>query len=775
MGTLTYRIKNLAKDKGFVICFVLSIVVLIVFFHNLLFHANFVYFGTSGDGIQIYFTSWYHALYDETYLYQDLMNYPYKESVFFTGCQPVLTNLIKLFSLQDYTIGIINLTMLLSMPVSACFLYFIFKEFKVNYLFAALAAVLIAYLSPQIFRMGAHYTLAYMFAIPLIIWLMIKFYNSPNFLKTTVISISVFLMASTHMYFLLFYGIIISFVWIVIFLTKNFREALKLFLKHYFIQLILPFVILQVLIFSFNDFNDRTEHPWGFYEYISNWSGVFYPFGKYYEYLFKNNNLENISVSGEGVAFVGLCATVLTLIFALKVLRNILNLEFGKIFKFTNHSILNGLIVCGFISLFYSFAWPFIFGYQNLVYHLGFIQQMRALGRFAWIFFYIINIALVVFLSELSPKWNKFFLKQVLIVLFLFILSYDSYMNIVNCNDQYNNKIVELNDTQNVTDENLWLKKINVSEFQCILALPYYHIGSENVGLEPTGSIQLYSFIASLKTGLPLIPVVSCRISLDQTYKNLSLVKEPNGRVPQVLNEFKNKKDILVISQNDIIISESERQLLAISTPVIKTIKFDVRKITYNDFVNYYKNYTSNKVKLTQSVCSYKNPVGYLSNDSLNNYIFKTFEEDPSAIDGHGTKGIISGDPANYFTVFNDSLVDNKDSICTVSFWFKDFNKDLYPRATIAVDASNNNELYNLHYCSLKDRFVQLDGSWALIECKFKLKSPTDRVKVVLWTQELLNGEKFEADDVLLKPEKTKVFKEFDHYYLINNYIYYKE
>lgn len=768
------KLKKLFKDKGFVISFFLSILVLVVFFSNLLFHANSVYFGTDGDGLQIYYTSLFHVFHDKSYLYQEAMNYPYKESVFFTGCQPVITDFIKFWGLHSYTIGILNLTMLLSLPISVWFLYFIFKEFNVHYLIAALASVAIGYFTPQVCRMAAHYTLAYSFAIPAIIYLMIRFYKNPSFKKSFAIAMLVFFMASTHMYFFLFYSLIITAVWGAYFFNHNFRKSFLLFVKHFSIQLILPLLLLQFIIFILNDATDRTKHPWGFFEYMSNLSGVFYPFGRYYEYLFKNNNLESTSVSGEGIAFVGLCATLLTVILALKVLRSILNFDFKNILNFTNSPILNSLIVCGVVSLLYSFGWPFIFGYEKIVYKLGFLQQMRALGRFAWIFFYVINIALIVIIYNLPDKINKFYFKWILMCFVLFVLSYDAYMNILNYNKILNNRITELNDPENTSPENQWLKGIDFSQFQAIIPFPYFHVGSENVGIEPKRNSSRYPFIVSLKTGLPIVAVLSSRISLSQTYKNIALVTEPNGRIPQVLNEFKNQKDLLIVVQNQMLESAIEKRIISLSEKMVETTNFSLYRLKYDNLKNYFQSYYSHKK--TELLKQKMFPINdYFSSDSLGGFVVKDMAHE-NADPGFVTKGFIKGKASDYFTLFNDSVAwRSTDSVFVFSFWLNNFNSDMYPRGTVSIDEEADGSTNTLVYTSLKDCFKQIEGNWVLIECKFKRKNPKGKIKAVIWNNELINNEFYQVDDMLLKSSGVDVYCDFGDFMLINNYIYHRD
>jgi hypothetical protein len=744
-----------------------------VFFHQPLFNANTVFFGIDGDGLQIYYTSLFHVDHDNALLFQEAMNYPYKESVFFTSCQPVITVFIKLLGLNYFTIGILNLTMLLSLPVSVWIIYFILREFKVQYLVAALGAVAIGYLSPQVYRMTSHYTLAYCFAIPAIIYLMIKFYQCPSFKKSIIIAALVFFMASTHMYFFLFFAVIISAVWAAFFFNHPFKRTRILFIKHFGIQLIIPLGILQFIIFVLNNSNDRTNHPWGFFEYMSNWTGVFYPFGKYYEYLFKNNNLESIPVSSEGISYVGLCSTILSLILALKVMRDILNLDYKNIFKFSSFPVLNFLIVSGIVTLFYSFGWPFIFGYEKIVYNLGFLQQMRALGRFAWLFFYIINIALVVLVWHLPQRLNKSYLKWPLISFVLFVLSYDAYMNVLNYNDTLNNRIAELSDSQNKLPENQWMNKVNSSEFQAILPFPYFHVGSENVSVEPKHNSVRYPYIVSLKTGLPIVAVLSSRISLSHTFENLKLIIEPNGQIPQLLVDFKNKKDFLVIVQNHMVESEIEKRLIALSEPLLETPNFNLLRLPYKKLEDYFSEFYENKgneIAKSRMFAFDK----YCSTDSLGGFLVMDYTGNPEK--GFVTKGSIKGKASNYLTIFEDvTSVQSKDSTYILSFWINHFNQDMYPRGTVAIDEQVNGSPNTLVYASLKDCFKQINGNWALIECRFKRKDPNSRLKVVVWSTELINNEEYEFDDMLLRSSSANVYRDFGNFLLVNNYIYHRD
>ena len=87
---------KISTRLGAYITLLLSTAVIFAFFHRQIFEANQVSFASGGDGLKSTFGSLYHIEHDSSYWMFEGMNYPYGESVFFTGNQTFLTNLIKL-------------------------------------------------------------------------------------------------------------------------------------------------------------------------------------------------------------------------------------------------------------------------------------------------------------------------------------------------------------------------------------------------------------------------------------------------------------------------------------------------------------------------------------------------------------------------------------------------------------------------------------------------------------------------------------------------------
>jgi len=143
------------KNKyGAPVTVLLVAVIIFGLFHKIILNANHVSFADSGDGLKSTFGTVYHLRYDSSYWHTSAMNYPFGESLFFTGNQVVLTNTLKLlkdagWDLSEYALGISNILIILSYIIASLFIYLIFRELNVDWWMAMVATVLIILLSNQ--------------------------------------------------------------------------------------------------------------------------------------------------------------------------------------------------------------------------------------------------------------------------------------------------------------------------------------------------------------------------------------------------------------------------------------------------------------------------------------------------------------------------------------------------------------------------------------------------------------------------------------------------
>lgn len=756
------RIINLFKDKGFLITLGFSLVVLFVFFGKPLFHANVAFFGVDGDGIQAYFTSLYHAKYDESFLHFNGMNYPYGENVFFTGCQPTITGFCRLFGLSDYIIGITNLIMLLSVPICALFIYLIFKELGVNYLFAAACAVAISYLSPQIIRMNAHYTLTYQFVIPSFIYCLIKFYKSPTFKKSILIGIFTFFVASTHLYFFGFFVIISAFYWLILFSIRQPEfKNIWFCIKHGSIQVVIPFAVLQIITVITNTVHDRTQMPFGFMLYRSSWAGVFFPFGHAYHRTFRElgwNPGQDAVLTDEGLAYIGFFSVLVALILGLKLVRDFLNFNIKKFFMFTDNVLLNIFLWSALVAMFYSFAYPFVFGHEDWVKNMGPLKQMRAAARFAWIFYYVINIVMVYLIFQAISKIKYQWMKVVILFCTAGLMCLDAHQNIRGYNDKLNNRIPSFNDKENALFENAWLTRVNIKDYQAIMPLPYFHVGSENFNFEPKGNIKKSTFIISLKTGIPVLGVNLSRTSLSQSFKNIEMMLEPSEPL-KILEDMNDKRPFLVLADKSSV-NNYEADILSDCVFLFKSNEYEVYKLDFEVFANRWKKKRTEVLKEFNEISKYKHG-SYFSTDSVMRFVKVDYDScsSPFVLYGKGALKVLANCYSNLYYGYLPNLIPETDY--SVSFWMRDYVKDINMRTAFSMDCLDSiGQFYTGIYSTVKDHVKRIEGDWILIEGTLRFKHKNDMLKVTVWAEHLMNTDSLEFDDFLARPLGVNVYQE---------------
>lgn len=793
MNRIKVFLKKILRDKGAWLTLLLSLIVLFILFGKILKHPNDVYFSKDGDGLQSYYTTIYHIKYDSTYSHFQGMNYPYGEHVMFTNCQPVISNTMKFISrnivdISDYAVGVINLMMLLSIVIAAVFLYLVLKEFGVNWIYSVFVAIGLAYLSPLLVRFTGHYSLSYVFTIPVIIYLLIKFYNKSTWEKSLLTGLFILLMASFHMYNFAFAAFIMGIFWLIqIISDKNYRKW-KFVLLNIFLQIVLPILVINIWLWMTDTVHDRTSYPWGFLVYKSGWEGLFLqhqdissPFIKSFIHVRQ--------IEWEGWAYAGhlssylfvLLFTVfgcipfiakdnLTFFFIILFVGVIIHIFLKRkwnMFRIFDNKLLNILLWTGFIAMLFSFAWPFAL-FPDLLQYAGPLRQFRGIGRFAWIFFYVINIGVFYFIFHLKVRFK--ILKNVILVLSILILYYDAYSNMKNIPEYLDNSVPELNDRQNILMENQWVSQIDSEKFQSIIPLPFFHIGSENMGIESKCNSAYNTFIVSLKTGLPTNAVLMSRTSVGQSCNNISIALEPYKQYA-VLSDIKSERPFLLVASKCNELSEVEKNIISRAKHFYSAETMDFYELSYASLLNI-SDSLMNSAKEDMGKANYSIG-GFLSTDSLVNFTYLDFDSLKNSFTYSG-QGAYSGRCSDFNTIYEGHIpVADTNETYILSFWFGKITSDLYGRAKMefAIYDSTGNCYYS-DYKSIFSMLKIIDGKWVLNEYLFKVHNKKDKIKITLWSEELTKSDTLYVDELLIRQLKKDVYKESDKYIYKNNRFY---
>ncbi len=186
----------------------------------------------------------------------------------------------------------------------------------------------------------------------------------------------------------------LAFYWISAFINPKDHGSIppvKAFL-YITLQLIIPVLIFYLITSHYSHLSpDRPSKPYGFLVYKASPESVLLPLGvDYGKILHKFWRFDN--VQWEGVSYVGIIAAAGFFVLIAGLVRKILKRNWKTLFQVTDNYFLNIMFWASLAALLYSFGFPFIFGLDYLVEYLGPLQQMRAIGRFSWLFYFVMNI-----------------------------------------------------------------------------------------------------------------------------------------------------------------------------------------------------------------------------------------------------------------------------------------------------------------------------------------------------------------------------------------------
>lgn len=521
--------------------FVCSFLYYFFYFNYAFFHLNTVLAGNAGDTIKNYFTFMYQTVVDSDAIQFTGMNYPYGEHTVYTDSQPLLTWIFRLFPFtHNYLIGILHFMMFFTFIITPCIYFNIFKRFNVNTGTSFLSSLAIIILSPQLIRIGGHFGLSYACFIPLLFLMLIDQVRTPQLGRMIIISLFVLLLFFIHPYL----GIGASF-FALVFITIS-GVLMRLGWKKTFVSLFTmgfaPLFLFKLFMALTDVHEGRTDFVYGADVYISNFSCVFV---SYFKGPFEHFMMQVIKVGHrewEGVAYVGFCMNILMVVFAL--------LFMFKVKKFKFDRLVLSFFICGVIFLFMSFGWHNDF-LKLIGIEIKVLNQFRANGRFAWYFYYLLPVFLIVsldkLLNEFYPKHAmKYMFTVGVIFLVLNMIEGHSFIKFHFANAFKSRNIFrpqQLND-----NEKSIVAEIKKMDPQAILPLPFYHIGSDLLERDGVESVYM-SALAAYHCKVPIICVQLARTSLTETKNVLSLLNDQAGN-KKFLELFNNKSVALMCLPN---------------------------------------------------------------------------------------------------------------------------------------------------------------------------------------------------------------------------------
>jgi len=748
--------------KTYLLLCVLCIAFLGSFYGKVILNPNSYMFNASGDGIKNYYVYAYYVQNNQSYTSFEGHNYPFGESVLYTDGHPLIAFSIKVMSgifpgAADYSIGILNFWMLFSFFLCATFLFLIFRELNIYPLLSAFAAFAIMVLSPQVFRLTGHYALSYGFVIPLTIYLVLKHQTTKrSILCIAALFIHLFCCFFTHPYLgIISTAIVLIFLfikWILNFRNHPFYSRKNLGLL---IVSIVPLVLFYVIARILDTHSGRTTNPYGFFDYYADIDTLFLPNHPPLKFLLKL--LPPFTQTWEGWSYIGVTGILTCVVITFMFVRFLLKKKKGQLF-FRDNSLLI-LFIASLVLVLFSMGVPFRFLPKSALDHFSFLKQFRSIGRFAWVFFFMINILAIYLLDQFirnnvgsGKKWMKFF-----IILIPALIFYEGYFYHKEVSREIS-KSPNLYSFKNVPDElgNV-INVAKTSSSQAIIPLPYYNTGSENFMKEGSDKIYTASMILSYYTGIPLMGNLIPRSSVCES-KMLIQVFSDDFYKKEILTRIKSDLPFLVLySKEDL--NRNENLLKQKGTVLYEGPEYILYSVSKELLFRNSSQNEIDKFKNIKGELLEKN--GFLTNDTTSWFFYDGFENMPSGNTFRGKGGIST--KKNNPTVLADIYCNKftRDEKYFASFWIynegKNCGQDILTNLDFKIYHTLNGSFDQIATIKPQTSMV-ISNNWTLVEINFRVEKREGSVQFRLDGNDITDGNLF-VDEVFIYPAAKEYYR----------------
>ena len=527
-----------------------------------------------GDGAKNNLTYLYHSMYGKGYWF-DGMNYPYGEHIVYTDGMPLLSVLFASMGnvSASTALTICWLLLGLSYVLAIAYIYKTLIHFRIGPLPAILCSGLIGVITPQLICIPhGHYALAFTCIVPMIFYWNIRYQETAKLKYCLWFFILGCVTSFLHPYYA---GMML--VWVGFYTIGYFiftRNVLTIKVKHIapLLASVVCVVLIVVVTMKLTDpAKDRPTTPFipsESYTHIRQiCSSAFSPI---WQKIVSLKVIWKASNGGDGFTYPGLVTIVSVLLFAAysanKNIKKVAPAISTSSSGFSPIWLFMALAVLAF-----SMGIPFIWHMQGLMKYFPFFKQFRALGRFSWIFYYIITVYSVVVIYAYHNRLlsqGKKAMAYTLLILSISLWSYEAsgYISMsrkVSREASYNHDVIFSNNEQN------WISYLadhhfTKNDFQAILALKFFHIGSEKLWVgDGAWSITLSSK-AALQLHLPIIDVMMSRSSWTDTKKQVRLAGGPYTDKP-ILRDIKSSKPFLLMYFEEDSLDTDQQYLLTAS------------------------------------------------------------------------------------------------------------------------------------------------------------------------------------------------------------------
>ncbi len=554
------------------ITFLFAVGIIAVTFSQMLTDPGHLVPGFWGDSAKNMLVYLYHILYGKGFWFTG-MNYPYGEHMVYMDGQPLLSVPLSYFKGISISgaLTVMWYSMLLSYILAIIYVYKILLHFEVKAFFAMLFSGLIVVMSPQIFRTLGHFGLSYACVVPMLFFWTIKYNIDPR---------------RKYAFFILVLGLLATFIHpyfsaIVLFWVSGYTIGYFIFTKTVFKQKlkhILPLLLSVTFLFGIvgaimkatDPFSDRAHTPYGLTEYCARGENIFTShYSPVWKYLEEHTGFIQNTSGDEGFSYLGLTVIAAFIFSFIKGLFN-RRKKTGELNIVNNTGFKPVWLFIAFAALLLGMGVPFVWHMEWIVTYLSFLKQFRTLGRFCWIFYYVITIygAVVVYTyyARYRAKGKTIRAYTILIVaLALWSFEASGYISTERSAISSNSKNYDV--LRGVNGDNwphfLAANHYNANDFQAILLLPIFNISMEKlwVGNDAAPMEIGEGFVCAIQMHLPVTEAMA-HSSWSIAEKQVRIAGGPFA-AKQMLNDLPNNKPFLILNNKQNELNPDQQYLLS--------------------------------------------------------------------------------------------------------------------------------------------------------------------------------------------------------------------
>jgi hypothetical protein len=752
------RLKKLLYPIG---AFLLASLMLATWFGDVMLQPNSIITEAGGDGLKNHFV-FAHYVKNDTGFHFSGMNYPYGEHIFYPDQQPIVTVPLSFIqrniaSVAHLSVGISNVLMLYSVGFCAVFLFLILRKFNLPPWYSLVAAALIAALSPQIYRFAAHQALGSTVYIPMLWYFLLQWEDQPKkWLWGIGIVLTILVFGGLHLYYLPLGTLFLMAYGFVLFLA-NIKHLKTVFSKLAALAFmaILPIVLFQILITATDPMlHTRIQNPWGFFHYVAQFESIFLPYYTPFSDAI-NYFIKLPAIRFEGYGSIGIIGLLVFLLLIIRSFRFLLKRKPKRLFRLTGTVRLNHYIWSATLLLLFSMGVPFIWGMEWLLEILPKIKQFRSIGRFNWAFFYVFMVyaSLHIYLiyKKIHQK-SRPILAYSFIGLVFVLWSVNDYTFLEHART-YNSNAFKTNTFHQEKlpyIDSLHAKGYQITDFQAMVGLPFYHRGSDKVRVIGSALTLDRASIEAYNLGLPMLNSYIARSPIGHSMNVGQLFSDTI--LPRMgLQDFPNQKPLLAVFYDD---------------PNQPLSSIEQHYIHQSEYITSYENYHFYKMPL--SILEHNNTAQiqrFENRDSLFDYQWKgdsfavsdtamsffhynDFENGNSDIAFTGNKGISINDGGD-LELYNGKIDLDSGEVLTITVWlecdYRQANAKLYHEVL-----GKKGQVIGLGYANHSLNFQ--DG-WLRIEYDLRAEPSIYSHRIVLRNPKIIT-----ADALLMYPKGTDVY-----------------